>query len=110
MDSIKQYEQILHELLQAYAHKPSHGDIDPEIVIGQDKKHYELMQVGWQGPQRIHGCVLHIDIIDDKIWIQHDGTQSGVASELVEAGIPRHKIVLAFRPEHVRPHTGYAVK
>lgn len=52
--------------------------------------------------------VLHIDIRDEKIWIQHDGTEGGVALELVEAGIPRDRIVLAFKPPDIRPHTGFA--
>ena len=45
--------------------------------------------------------------IDDKIWIQHDGTSPGVALELVEAGVPREDIILGFRPAHVRQYTGY---
>jgi hypothetical protein len=50
-----------------------------------------------------------LDIIGDKIWIQHDGTSPGVAEELVEAGIPRDAIVLGFHPAYVRQHTGFAV-
>jgi len=30
---------------------------------------------------------LHIDIIDQKIWIQQDGTETGIANELVNLGI-----------------------
>ena len=37
-------------------------------------RHYEVMHVGWDGPRRIHGSVVHIDIVDDKVWIQYDGT------------------------------------
>jgi hypothetical protein len=39
--------------------------------------------VGWDGPRRVHGVLLHIDIIGNKVWIQHDGTSPGVAEELV---------------------------
>jgi len=53
--------------------------------------------------------VIHIDIVDDKVWIQYDGTSPGIASELTEAGIPRAAIVLAFHPPEVRQHTGYAL-
>ena len=35
------------------------------------------------------------------------GAAGRVASELAEEGIPKEDIVLAFRPGHVRPHTGY---
>jgi hypothetical protein len=57
----------------------------------------------------VHGAVIHIDIIGDKVWIQHDGTSPGIADELVEAGIPRDAIVLGFRPPHVRRYSGFAV-
>ena len=50
------------------------------------------------------GCVIR----NGKIWIQHDGTQEGVAEELVTAGIPRQQIVLGFHPPKLRKHTEYA--
>jgi XisI protein len=56
------------------------------------------MHVGWDGVRRVHGCVVHIDIIDAKVWIQYDGTSSPVADALLAAGIPREAIVLGFHP------------
>ncbi|GAK56474.1 FdxN element excision controlling factor protein like [Candidatus Vecturithrix granuli] len=41
--------------------------------------------------------------------VQYDGTEDGVAAELVAAGIPHNAIVLGFRPPEVRPFTGFAV-
>jgi hypothetical protein len=67
------------------------------------------MNIGWDGPRRIHGSVIHLDIIDGKIWIQHDGTNWPVADELMAAGITKDEIVLGFQPPEVRPHTGFAV-
>ncbi|HDN26052.1 MAG TPA: hypothetical protein ENG03_02940 [Thioploca sp.] len=49
-----------------------------------------------------------MDIINDKLWIQRDDTEDGVAQELVNAGIPKDQIVLGFHPAEVRPHTEYA--
>ncbi len=40
--------------------------------------------------------LLHVEIIDGKIWIQRDGTEEGIACALVEAGIPKTRIVLGF--------------
>jgi hypothetical protein len=57
----------------------------------------------------VHGSVIHIDIKGDKIWIQHDGTEGGIAPELVEAGVPPDKIVLAWHEPEIRKHTVYAV-
>ena len=56
-----------------------------------------LVEAGWQNGYRIYGTLLHIDLVDQKLWIQHDGTEDGVADELVAAGIPKSHIVLAFK-------------
>ncbi len=108
MDTLTRYRQIIETVLQQYAGKPSHGEIEAEIVIDNKKNHFELMHVGWDGTRRVHGAVLHLDLIDGKIWIQHDGTSPGVALDLVAMGVPREDIVLGFRPVDVRPYTGYA--
>jgi hypothetical protein len=57
----------------------------------------------------VHFPLVHIDIIDGKLWIQTDNTEHGIAPELVRAGIPKSDVVLAFRPAEVRQHTDYAV-
>ena len=69
----------------------------------------KLMYAGWQNGYRIHGPVIHIDIQDGKVWIQRDGTEDGIALELVDAGIPKDKIVLAFKSPESRKLTGFAV-
>jgi hypothetical protein len=50
-----------------------------------------------------------MDIIDGKIWIQHDGTEVGVANELTDLGVPKLDIVLAYQPESARRLTEFAV-
>jgi hypothetical protein len=64
---------------------------------------------GWQDGYRIYGTLLHIDIISNKPWIQHDGTEEGIAYDLVAAGIPKEQIVLGFRTLEQRKHTEFAV-
>jgi hypothetical protein len=110
MEQINYYRETIRKLIQQYAqYKPSRGDVQIEVIFDEANDHYELMYAGWNGPYRIHGSVLHLDIRNEKIWIQHDGTEDGIANELVNAGIPRDRIVLAFKsPEH-RRHTDYAV-
>jgi hypothetical protein len=53
--------------------------------------------------------MIHVDIINGKIWIQRDGTEYGIANELVNAGIPKNQIVLAFQPADIRQYTEFAV-
>ena len=110
MDAVDEYRRVVRELIRRYAEtKPSLGDVQVEIVFDEANDHYELMYAGWHRHYRIHGSVLHLDIRGGKVWIQYDGTEEGVAEELVKAGIPRDHIVLAFKPPDVRKLTDYAV-
>ena len=110
MDRLERYREIVARIIEEYArYKPSHGQIETEAIVDRSRDHYEVMHVGWDGVRRVHGSVIHLDIIDGKVWIQYDGTSPGVAEELVEAGIPRDAIVLGFRPPRLRQHTGFAV-
>jgi ketopantoate reductase len=106
--TLERYQKIVSEVIQYYAQfKPSYGEVETEVLILPEQNHYSLIHVGWHKNQRIHGMVIHIDIKDGKIWIQHDGTSPGVALDLVEKGIPHEDIVLAFYPEYVRPLTDF---
>ncbi len=44
----------------------------------------------------------------NKIWIQRDGTEDGLAGELEEAGVAKTAIVLGFHESRIRCHTEYA--
>ena len=67
------------------------------------------MILGWEGVRQVHGCIIHLEIIENKIWIHRDGTEDGIARELLEAGIPKKRIVLAFKSLELRKHTDFAV-
>ncbi len=53
--------------------------------------------------------MLHIDIKDNKIWIQHNSTEIPVAEELAERGIPKESIVIGFHSPFMRQFTEFAV-
>jgi hypothetical protein len=95
MDKVTRYREIARKLIEEYARfKPSHGQIDTEAIVDPERDHFEVLHVGWDKTRRIHGSVVHLDIIDGKIWIQYDGTSRPVAEELLAAGVPRDDIVL----------------
>jgi ketopantoate reductase len=110
MVQASEYAEVVKRIIRAYAaFKPSFGEIAVEVIFDDAQGHYELMYAGWDGSRRVHGSVIHVDVQGGRVLIQHDGTESGIASELVEAGIPKENVVLAFRPVERRPHTGYGV-
>jgi len=110
MDTIAHYRELVKQVITAHAqHKPVFGDVRIETIFDETQDHYELIHVGWDGLIRVEGAVIHIDILDGKIWIQHDGTEHGVARELEALGVPRQAIVLGFHAPVKRPLTDYAV-
>lgn len=110
MAPMKKYQEIVHNLVLDHAgHKSKYGDIEVRTIIDVEQGLYQVQHIGWQNKRRVHGTSVHIDLIGDKVWVQHDGTRDGVANELAEAGIPKKDIVLGFRPLHIRPSTGFAV-
>jgi hypothetical protein len=58
----------------------------------------------------VYGSIVHLDIRNGKIWIQHDGTEVGIANRLVEAGVPKTDIVLGFHSPFKRQFTEFAVE
>ncbi len=110
MDRTEQYRVAVRQVLQEYAqYKPSFGKVDVELVFDTESDRYLLVNAGWREHRRVYGSVIHIDVKDGKIWIQHDGTESGVANDLVELGIPKQDIILAYYPEYHRQHTDFGV-
>jgi hypothetical protein len=109
MVTLETYRQIIEDVLTEYASVPyAYGNIRTETVFDRTNDHYMLVNVGWHGDRRVHGSLIHIDLIGDKVWIQRDGTEEGIANDLVEAGIPKDHIVLGFRDPDVRQYTGFA--
>jgi hypothetical protein len=110
MDTLGTYRQGIEKVLRTYAEIPyAYGEIQTEVVIDRQADHYLMLAIGWDGARRVHGSIVHIDIINGKVWIQQDGTEHGIAEELVEAGIPKDHIVLGFRHPELRQYTEYAV-
>lgn len=110
MDKLATYRQYIQQIISEYSqYKPSYGEVELEVVFDTTRDHYQLLSVGWNNFQRIHGTVLHVDIRDGKFWIQHDGTEEGIANRLVEMGVPHEDIVLAFHPPYKRRYTDFAV-
>lgn len=105
MDKVAAVRRVLSE----YTEIPyAYGDLTCQAVFDDEAGSYLLVTLGWDGPRRVHGVLVHIDIIDGKVWIQRDGTEEGIAYALEKDGIAKSHIVLGFQPPEVRPHTEYA--
>lgn len=107
MDSLKQaILNVLQEYIDFLGQDP---DTEIQLVADEKNDHYLLVELGWQNSRRIYGTLIHLDIIDQKIWIQQDGTEDGIASEFVKYGISKEQIVLGFKSVERRKITEFAV-
>ena len=112
MDKVATYRQYIRQLMQARADLSmrSSKEVEAQTIFDVERDHYQLVYVGWKRNDiRDYGCLLHLDIKDGKFWIQYDGTEGGIAYELVKLGVPNQDIVLGFQPARVRSATEFAV-
>jgi hypothetical protein len=110
MDKVEKYRSYIQKLLTDYASLgPADEEVQTELIFDTERDHYQVVYNGWRNRIPKYGCVLHLDIRGDKIWIQHDGTEIDIANELVNLGVPKSDIVLAFHEPLLRPYTGFAV-
>jgi hypothetical protein len=102
-EKVQQYRAIIQAVLLAYTEiEYANGDIQNEAVFDTQRDRYLVVSVGWQGIRRVQHNLIHVDIINGKVWIQRDGTEDGIVDELEAAGIPKENLVLAFHPESDR--------
>ncbi len=110
MDKVTQYRKIIQDILLAHSQiKPDFGEIEMGVLFDKDRDRYPVLRAGWLKKRRIYGALIHIDLKDEKIWIQYDDTEVGVAHELTEAGIPKTDIVLAYHSPVMRQYNGFAM-
>jgi hypothetical protein len=110
MDTLDTYRMIIQAVLREYVRLPyAYGEIQNEVLFDGEADRYMVVSVGWQNAKRVHGCLIHIDIIQAKVWIQRDGTEAGIAQELVAQGIPKEKIVIGYQEPDIRQYTEFAV-
>ncbi|NJK35989.1 MAG: XisI protein [Oscillatoriales cyanobacterium SM2_2_1] len=110
MDKLDFYRQCIQDILSEYASIPvSNGKIDTHLIFDVQRDRYQVVNIGWDGYRRVHGCVLHLDIIDGKIWVQHNATEMRIGHELVAMGVPKEEIILGFQAPQFREYTEFGV-
>ncbi|MGI0480624.1 XisI protein [Geminocystis sp. CENA526] len=110
MDKLTQYQDIIVKVLNPYLNI-QYANINIKNYPAYDHEHqqYLIISQGWQDNKHFHSCLIHLEIIKGKIWIQCDNTEDGIANELVSAGISSKDIILGFHEPSIRKYTGFAV-
>ena len=99
MDKQLNYQNALIAFLNDYSDiKPSDWkNVQNQVVIDRDNNHYQLVRVGWHNGQHIHYSVFHFDLVEGRVLVQENRTDAPIVDELVELGVRRSDILLAFQ-------------
>jgi hypothetical protein len=112
MDKISRYRELIKSLLSEQAeqmNRHSTAGIETDVAFDEERDHYMLLKVGWWPQGRVRGNTIYVRLKNGKFWIEEDWTEEGIATALLEAGVPNEDIVLAFQPPEMRPYTEFAV-
>lgn len=101
MDKLDFYRSTIKTIINRYVELQNGNSLVETVpIIDAVGDNYLLMAIGWNSSGRVHSIGFHLRIQNDKIWIEWDGTEEGLAQELLELGVEKEDIVLGFyRPE-----------
>jgi hypothetical protein len=98
MERVNEYRQQVQSFLRDFTADDPHT----QVIFDTERDHYLVVHNAWHDDSRTYGCAMHLDIIDGKVWIQHNSTEIAIDQELRNRGIAKEDIVLGFRSPSVR--------
>ncbi|NEP85908.1 MAG: XisI protein [Okeania sp. SIO2C2] len=112
MDKLINYQNIIKQILTNYqtisAQIPD-PDIDEILMFDDQRSQYLWFNIGWKNEKRIQAISVYIRIKNEKIYIEEDWTEEGMANELLSKNVPKEDIVLAFHDPETRKLTEFAI-
>ncbi len=110
-EQISQYRHLICQLLLQSAHAPANGAVQTVPILDTERDRYQLLDIGWdEAGQRVFQPMIHVDILNGKVWIQENATDLDIAKQLVAAGVPPADIVLGLHSPTVRRFSDYALE
>ncbi|NET11526.1 MAG: XisI protein [Okeania sp. SIO1H6] len=112
MEKLDKYRNYIKKILTEY-HEWVSGSVnlDRENCLVFDEIHdqYFWLFMGWEGKKKIRNIQVHIRIKNEKIYIEEDWTEAGIANELLRENVSKKDIVLAFHDLETRKLTEFAI-
>lgn len=112
MDKELKYKNLIKEILNRYVEidrqQPQEG-VDYFLVADDVQGHYLWTSLGWSKGKRTRYIHAHIRIKTGKVWIETDLTEQGIATDILNEGVPKEDIVLAFHEPSMRQYTEFSV-
>ena len=112
MEKIEFLRKCILSAMTDYANYLSGSNLPKvDYSLLSDEKHdkYQLLAIGWDQSERVYYIIFHADIIGGHIWIQEDNSEEGFANLLLEKGVSKKDVVLAYYPDNHRQYTEFAI-
>jgi hypothetical protein len=79
-------------------------------VFDESSNQYQILDLGWDDAgKRVFQPMIHLELLDGKIWIQENMTDLDVAKVLLEWGVEPSDIVLGMHSASLRRFSEYAI-
>lgn len=113
-NKIKKHQAILANYLENLTkeYNESLGSIGGyQAITDLIHNQFQLIQIGWIKEKFHFYVLLHFSIHPEtgNIWVQQNNTEIELDKELGALGVPKHHLVLGFRPADLRALSEYAV-
>ena len=98
MDRIENYRRILQRVVKRHAQfQPANGDIQTHAVCDRETDEFMVIDSGWnEKGRRIYDVVLHFRLQDGIVHVERDNTDAEDVRELLDSGIAKDDLILAY--------------
>jgi XisI protein len=108
-DSIAQndrYRQQIKRFLLGQSDSQRTDRVVSVPIFDEVRDQYLVLCYGWRGQERVYWVVLHLEIVEGKVWIQRNQTEVDVEAELKALGIAENDLVRGLVPPDYRALVG----
>ena len=110
MDRLDEYRTLIKQYIKSYTDiPPLPSQPEDHAIFDDENGRYMLFRSGWFKNERVSAVSLYVRLLDGKVWVEEDWTEDGIATALLDAGVPDNDIVLAFHNPEERPYAELAL-
>lgn len=105
------YQALIKRLLTQYVEADNQQltpGVEYFLIADDESGTYIWLNLGWFQRERLNAPTVDVRLKNGKIWIEENWTEVGIAKELLQAGVPKEDIVLAFQHPEERRLTEFA--
>ena len=104
MDKTTAYRKILKEYIsyKASLKLSNWQDAIVHPIMDTERDEFLLIWTGWTDQKHNHSLMFHLQIIDSKIWIHENRTDTDLVEVLKEKGVAASDIIVGFVPLYLQ--------